>query len=159
MFPKPKNPKLSSRLTIIFLLIILTLVLSFLINYFFQSANQRAVVIAEQKFNIELAKTAKEKTIGLSQRKKLPEKNGLLFVYERSLIPTFWMKDMKFPIDIIWIKDDMVVGYEKNLNPVAGEVDLPIYQPRAFVNYVLEINAGLVEKYGIRVGDKVDFDI
>jgi len=92
---------------------------------------------------------------GLGGRRNLPENRGLLFAYDGYYVPKFWMKDMRFSIDIIWIKDKMVVGFEKN-TPVSNQNPLPTYQPKDFVNYVLEVNAGFVDKNQIKIGDRVE---
>ena len=114
-------------------------------------------MVSGQKLDVEVVRTTEEHRRGLSNRDNLSSGMGMLFVYENYNIPSFWMNDMKFPIDIIWVKDDMVVDYSKNLQPVPGNVDLPIYQPKTFVNYVLEVNAGFVDKFGIKIGDKFEF--
>jgi len=79
----------------------------------------------------------------------------MLFVFDGYYIPTFVMRDMLFSIDIIWIKDDMVVGFEKNMPRSELDKDLIAYQPKNFINYVLEVNAGFVEQNNIKIGDKV----
>jgi hypothetical protein len=67
------------------------------------------------------------------------------------------MKDMKFPIDIIWISGDEVVGIDENAEPEPGKPlsDLKIYYPPREIDSVLEVNAGTAEKYNLKVGDTV----
>ena len=70
------------------------------------------------------------------------------------------MKDMKFNIDLLWINDDKVLGIEKNMPaPLAGteDKDLLIYSSAEPVNRVLEINGGLVDQYGLKVGDSLEY--
>ncbi|MEK7167375.1 MAG: DUF192 domain-containing protein, partial [Patescibacteria group bacterium] len=76
--------------------------------------------------------------------------------YPKYFIPSFWMKDMRFSLDIIWIKDDMIIGFEKNVQPQPLGEELRVYQPESFVNYVLEVPAGFVDGKGIKIGDKVE---
>ncbi len=126
---------------------------------FFAVANlelKKPLFINDKKINIEVAGTSEKIARGLSGRKKLGENDGLLFVYDGYFIPAFWMKGMEFSIDIIWIKDDMVVGVEKNV-PLPSGSDWPTYRPQTFVNYVLEVNAGFVDKNGVKIGDAVNF--
>ena len=68
------------------------------------------------------------------------------------------MKDMKFPIDIIWIQGNEVVDIAPNLPVVAAEF-LSTYEPKVPANYVLEVNAGFVEEHGIKVGDNIEIRI
>lgn len=101
----------------------------------------------------EVATTKASRELGLSGRSKMSDTQGLLFVFEEPGKYGFWMKDMAFPLDIIWINDDgVVVSIERELTPES--------YPHTFINqasakYVLEINAGLAEKFGLYLGSKV----
>ena len=96
-------------------------------------------------------------TKGLSGRNNLPEDQGMLFIFEKKGTYGFWMRDMKFPIDIIFIDDDMVVYIVENASPGAQTPNLTIYIPDVPVNRVLELNAGQVKKLGIKKGIKITF--
>jgi uncharacterized membrane protein (UPF0127 family) len=68
------------------------------------------------------------------------------------------MKDMKFPLDMIWIYQDTIIDISQNVPvPTAGQniLTLPQFQPKSPVDKVLEIDAGLSAKYGFKIGDKV----
>lgn len=106
----------------------------------------------------EIAETDKEKGKGLSKRESLPISEGMLFVYEKPAIYTFWMKDMKFPIDIVWIdKDRKIVDMALNAQPEPDtDDDLQHYKPAGESQYILEINAGLVAANGLAIGDEVN---
>ncbi|TSC96800.1 MAG: hypothetical protein Athens101426_40 [Parcubacteria group bacterium Athens1014_26] len=113
------------------------------------------VKINNSVFEVEVAKSLAELSKGLSGREGLAESKGMLFVFSFSGKNGFWMKDMKFPLDIIWIKDNRIVGIEKNVPPPATAAEgLKIYYPPESINKVLEINAGLSDKLGIKVGDE-----
>ena len=114
----------------------------------------RIVYISNNKVVAELAITSQQMTQGLSGREKLADGHGMLFIYDGYYLPKFWMKNMKFPLDIIWIKDDLVAGVAKDLPP-EGEQPQQTYEPLTFINYVLEVPAGYVDKFGIKIGDKV----
>lgn len=87
---------------------------------------------------------------GLSGRVSLADKEGMLFVFPKPAVYRFWMKEMCFPIDIIWIgADKKVVGFSENLAP---ESYPEAFAPPGPVRYVLEVNAGWVRKHGIMVG-------
>ena len=85
----------------------------------------------------------------------------MLFVFEYADEHRFWMKDMLIPLDFVWIGADCaVVDVTTDVpQPAPGTVtgDLTVYRPSAPVLYTLEIDAGLVDELGIRVGDRVSF--
>ncbi|WP_425354760.1 DUF192 domain-containing protein, partial [Listeria monocytogenes] len=76
--------------------------------------------------------------MGLSGRSSLGINSGMFFIFDYEHLPRFWMKDMQFPIDIVWINKDMkIIGVEKNLN----QNTYPnTYSPKEKIKYVLEIN-------------------
>ena len=122
------------------------------------AAEHGSVIIDDVKVKVEIADEASEMARGLSNRKSLDKNHGMIFVFVEPGQPAFWMKDMEFPIDIIWIKNDVVVDIAPNLPVVAAEF-LSTYSPREPANYVLEVNAGFAKENGIKVGDKVDIKI
>lgn len=102
---------------------------------------------------IEMARTREEQTHGLSGRTTLSENRGMLFLYDKPGLYSFWMKDMRFPVDIIWIDSDQrIIDISKNALP---ESYPNTFQPREPAQYVLEVNAGFAEKYDINLGDAV----
>lgn len=119
------------------------------------AASHGSVIIGDTKVKVEVARETAELAKGLGGREKLDENRGMLFVFETPGQPAFWMKDMKFPIDIIWIMGDEVVDIAPNLPVVAAEF-LSTYEPKEPANYVLEVNAGFAKDHGIKVGDSVD---
>ncbi|MDJ0272657.1 MAG: DUF192 domain-containing protein [Candidatus Caldarchaeum sp.] len=115
------------------------------------------VKIREAVFSVEIADDDAERGRGLSGREKLPENRGMLFVFEKPGRYSFWMYEMRFALDIIWIDaDGLVVHIEENLQPCTPNQVCQSYTPSSDAKYVLEINAGLVKKHGIVVGDFVE---
>jgi uncharacterized protein len=112
-------------------------------------------VIGEHTFNLIVAKTESDKQVGLSDRKSLPKNTGMLFPYDSESYPVFWMKDMEFPIDILFIRDSKIVTIYKNIQPPNTSENIKLYQPEEPSDNVLEINAGLSDEYGIKKGDSV----
>lgn len=112
---------------------------------------------------VEIADTPEKTTLGLSYRESLPENHGMLFIFPETHIPTFWMKGMNFPLDMIWIdENNIVVDITENVpqpSPGTPEYELPHYSPKVATKNVLEVNAGFVEKNGIEVGDTVKLSI
>lgn len=117
------------------------------------------VTVGNQKFDVEVVKTDKDKQIGLTKYKSMRDNQGMLFVFDNPDIQNFWMKNMKFPIDIIFIKDDTIVSVVENAPVVAPKTEPVIYKSDSPVNYVLEVNDGLVKKHNIKQGDKIKIEI
>ena len=92
-------------------------------------------------------------SLGLSGKKAIKDDEGMLFVFEKPGNYGFWMKDMKFPIDIIWIsKDFSVIGIEKNLKPET----YPKIFGRDFISkYVLEVRSGFSDENEVKIGEPV----
>jgi uncharacterized protein len=107
---------------------------------------------------IEIADTPEKQQRGLSYRESLEESAGMLFSFNAPTRPAFWMFEMKFPLDMIWIRDNSIVFIHENVPaPTSGTPDseLPVYQPPVDIDSILEVNAGWVKKNGIVVGDSV----
>ncbi|MFA4872894.1 MAG: DUF192 domain-containing protein [Patescibacteria group bacterium] len=96
---------------------------------------------------VEVMRTPEEKAKGFSGRAGLDEGKGMLFVFDPPSMPSFWMKEMRFSIDIIWIYHDKVIGVTPNVPaPVNEYSPLPTYSPPSLVTHVLEVPAGWAEK-------------
>lgn len=110
-------------------------------------------------FKVQIAETMLARSQGLSGRESLGTDEGLLFLFGTSGMYPFWMKDMKFPIDIIWISGKTIAGFAESVNPEPEKTifSLTSYSPPQPVDTVLEINAGLVKQYGFQIGDQVAF--
>ena len=119
------------------------------------------VQIGEASFRVDVAVTGAERSQGLSGRATLEPDTGMLFVYDSDGPRTFWMPDMHFPLDMIWIRSDCVVtGVTANVpNPPASTPrdQLPRYPSDGPVRFVLELNAGQAAAHGITKDDKVQF--
>lgn len=124
-----------------------------------ETGDKQKILVAENIVYVDIARSAGEKTKGLSGRNSLGENEGMLFVFEENSRPTFWMKDMNFGLDIIWIDDGRIIYIHKNVpapEPGASDSELPKYSPPNVIDYVLEVNAGFADKYKIKVGDRVE---
>lgn len=122
--------------------------------------SKKEIRIDSTTIRVDLADTESERRNGLSGRESLEQDEGLLFIFDRKdIFPTFWMKDMKFPIDIIWINDEKIVKIDKNVPPPpegAEDKNLKLYNPDKPIDYVLEVNAGFSDRHNIKVGDGVE---
>lgn len=120
------------------------------------------VLIKDLNIDAEVANTADSKKKGLSGRSSMEIARGMLFVFDKSSNYTFWMKDMKFLIDIIWIDENKkVVHIVENASPEPDKKDgeLTRYASPNAAKYVLEINAGLSRLHYLQIGDIADFKL
>lgn len=108
-------------------------------------------------FEVELAKTEREREQGLMFRNTLKEDEGMLFIFDKDEVHLFWMKNTLIPLDIIWIdKNYNVVFISKNSQPCKLKNICPAINPGVFSRYVLEINAGLADAIGLESGERVN---
>ena len=104
-------------------------------------------------FLVEVARTRKERERGLMFRKNLAENQGMLFVFPQEKPRWFWMKNTLIPLDMIFIdRNQRIIGIVEQAIPEKEDL-LGGWKSK----FVLEINAGLVKKCGIKEGDKVEF--
>jgi uncharacterized protein len=113
--------------------------------------------IQNHTFSIEVAVTEAQKELGLGKREKLDANTGMLFPYDHKEQYNFWMKDMHFPLDFIWIDGKTVVDITKNVPPPTGTEQPVVITPKVPVDKIFEVNAGTIAKYGIQIGDTVEF--
>lgn len=110
-------------------------------------------IINDIEIELEIVRTDEEKARGLSGRESLAANAGMLFLYDQQTTPSFWMKEMNFPIDIIWIGGDKrIVDITENIAP---ETFPQLFRPRASVQYVLEVNATWAKNHNVAIGDEV----
>ncbi|MDR2709005.1 MAG: DUF192 domain-containing protein [Elusimicrobiota bacterium] len=114
------------------------------------------VQVGGNVFSLLVAKTSAQQQKGLGGYKTIPQ-DGMIFIFARPQTLVFYMKDMLFPIDIIWIANNKVVGFSLNV-PVEKNVavkDLKLYYSPALCDTVIELAAGSVKKLNIKAGDIV----
>ncbi len=122
------------------------------------SAYNQKLMIGNKNLQVEIVNTPEKMAQGLSGREKLRDGEGMLFVFNQKQTPAFWMKKMKFDLDLIWAADDKIIGMTPNVpapSSIEKEINLPRYYPPAVVDEVLEVNAGWTEKNRIAIGDAV----
>jgi uncharacterized membrane protein (UPF0127 family) len=113
------------------------------------------VVIDGRIFHAEVAKTPRDWEHGLSNRDSLPQNSAMLFVFDHPAYHAAWMKDMKFPLDILLILNHRIVALYENVPVSIPSKSLPLYGGDVQSDMALEINAGLSQKYSFRKGDIV----
>jgi hypothetical protein len=112
-----------------------------------------SVDIGNHKIYSEMVSSSEKMGRGLGGRRELCPSCGMLFEFERPGRYSFWMKDMQFPLDLVWIFQKKIVHIEKNIQPsFAG-----VLNSAEKADAVLEVNAGTIERLGIKMGDEVTF--
>ncbi len=105
----------------------------------------------------ELAITDEERQLGLMFREKINPDQGMLFVFEEEGIHSFWMKNMRFSLDILWLdKDKRIVHIERKVPP-GKNPPYPSYSPVYPAKYVLELKPGSVDEHKLKMFDQLVF--
>ncbi len=146
---------------IIVLLVVIVAGWFWFFNVFAHACNPplptKTLSIGGNEWTVEVATTMMQRSCGLSGRGRLDENDGMLFVFNSPGTQNFWMKGMNFSLDMVWISDNTVAGFAQNAAPQPGAAlwSLKIYSSPSNVDKVLEVSAGTVAKYNIKVGDMV----
>ena len=106
---------------------------------------------------MEIADDDAQRIRGLSGRAGLGSQRGMLFLHEDSVVQSYWMKDMAFPIAIIWIDGGEIVGFVEAAVP--EEPPLTIYTSPSPVDKVLEVSSGFVAQNKVKIGDILDIEL
>jgi uncharacterized protein len=106
---------------------------------------------------VELMINDEDRAMGLMFRPSLPPDRGLLFVFDRPDFHGFWMKNCKFPIDMVWLDEDKRVVHLAEAVPPCKTEPCPVYEPLRRASYVIEMNAGQARREKTVVGSTVSF--
>ncbi len=149
-----------------FAIIIAILVLPFIFRSKYPHVNKSMIVtntivfdkpliVGNKAITVAISDTEAKREQGLSGTAPLEPTQGMLFVFDSPLRPAFWMKDMNYPLDIVWINQDKkIVDVSENLNPNTYPMS---FSPIVPVMYVLEVPAGFYKINLLRAGDSVVF--
>lgn len=114
------------------------------------SFSHKKIIIGNIAVKAEIAKSLAEKQKGLSGRSFMRKNSGMLFVFSQPDFYSFWMKDMEFPIDIIWLDENLrIINIEKNITP---DTFPKKFIPQRPAKYALEVNGGWSDKNKIKNG-------
>jgi len=150
---------MSENVKLIFLflpVLVLILLIGLASNFktFFQG-ERPYVLINDQRIYVEIADSFEERKQGLSGRESLDSDKGVLFIYPEPGSYSFWMKEMKFNLDFVFINDQEVVDLKENI-PFPQEGEEPqIIKAEAEFDKALEVNQGIIKEIDIEVGDEV----
>lgn len=143
-----------------YILLVGSAIIIFFIFYFFGTTGKSrvgeygTVEINGKNISVENVSNSYDQYLGLSNRDNLCADCGMLFVFPDKKIEEFVMRNMKFPLDIVFISDNKIINIAENLSP-EGVSPVNFYTSSAPVNNVLEINAGYAQKNGIKAGDEI----
>ncbi len=115
--------------------------------------------IRDATVELEVVRTRSEQALGLGDRDSLPWGRGMLFPYERPHFATFWMKRMRFDIDIVWIRESRIVGIAHFVPHPREEGERPVtVRSPELIDQVLEVPAGFARAHGWKRGDRVSLE-
>tara|TARA_Y100000310_G_C20700181_1_gene828985 strand:- start:844 stop:1242 length:399 start_codon:yes stop_codon:yes gene_type:complete len=106
-------------------------------------------------FEVEVAETLEQQSLGLMFRDSLDQNKGMLFVYESTEPRSFWMQNTFIPLDIIWIDSNFKVTKIQRANPCQGPCE--VYT--GYGQYILELNQGTANNLGLEVGEEIKIKI
>jgi hypothetical protein len=134
----------------------------YLIHFHKPAPNFTEVKVNNTTIYSQIADTENERSLGLSFTKKLDENAGMLFIFEKTGAKNFWMRDMNYNIDIIWIDENKsVTGFVENADKNSYNKKNPeysrIYRSPENTKYVLEVATNTIQTLKIKIGDVLEF--
>lgn len=142
------------------ILIALAVIAGATFMYWQMTSAGEAIGLHHHTYHVAVMRTEAELEHGLSDTKSLPADHAMLFVFPQSSIQgtSIWMKDMNYPLDIVWLNNDRVVIHmEKNVLPStynrADPTKSTIFKPDQPARYVIELPSGTIDETGIVLGD------
>lgn len=126
----------------------------------FNDRDQVELTVNNKKIQVEVVNTEQSTALGLSGRESIGAE-GMLFIFPNTQVRHFWMKEMLFPIDIIWIHQQKVVGITENVpfpSPGTPISQLPKYRSPESVEMVLEVPAGFAQQNNLTVGMTISLE-
>ncbi len=149
-----KKSKIIHKINTTFFYLVILLSLCITLCSGFEFSREKFVVIKSRKIFLEIADSPKKQEQGLMHINRLPENFGMIFLFDRAEPRSFWMKNVEIPLDIIFIRKNIIVDIHKNV-PVDKENKGSIYETAHKADCVIEVNAGFCDKYDVKPGDKV----
>jgi hypothetical protein len=125
----------------------------------FQELKKEKIIVrfGDYSFQVEVAQNSWQRAKGLMFRKEIKENQGMLFIFPKSGLYNFWMKNVRFPLDLIWIdQEKKIVDLKFQQKPCLSGPCL-IIKPQALAQYVLELKGGVANKTGMTIGSQLEF--
>lgn len=140
-------------ITLIILFLIGLVVFIYLLKKNNPNFQSQEFIIKNQKYNLEVAHTLPQKSLGLSNRTNLCQNCGMIFLFNQNGTLPFWMKDTLIPLDMIWINS---IGQVTDIITATQTNSTKILQNTQPAKYVIELNAGESNNIGLKIGDIID---
>ena len=118
-----------------------------------------SVEIGGERFSVEIADTSEKQALGLMFRDEMADDHGMIFVFKNEAPRSFWMKNCRIPLDIMYFDKDLKMISASLNTPPCKTAQCPSYPSKGPAKYVLELNAGMATKLGIGVGDQLTLDL
>jgi uncharacterized membrane protein (UPF0127 family) len=119
-------------------------------------ASGPSVELKGHRFDVEIAADDATRQRGLMFRDSMPADHGMLFLFDHPYMQSFWMKNCRMPLDILYFDQEYkLVNVQERVPPCRSAVDsrCPVYASTGPAQYVLELNSGTAEKLGVKAGD------
>ena len=123
------------------------------------SAGEPSVELAGKTFRVEVADSSEEQALGLMFRDSMPADEGMIFIFPNEAPRSFWMKNTRIPLDIMYFDKDLKLVSISADTPPCKVSRCPSYPSIAPAQYVLELNAGMAASLGVGVGDKLTLNL
>jgi hypothetical protein len=114
---------------------------------------------SEKVLQVEVMVEDEDRALGLMFRQSLPEDRGMLFLFDRLGFHGIWMKNCRFPIDIVWLDEEQRVVHVAQAVPPCEKDPCPAYEPLQRALYVLELGSGQAAREGVSLGSRIDFEL
>jgi uncharacterized membrane protein (UPF0127 family) len=119
------------------------------------ASGEPSVNVGGKSFKVEIADTQEKQALGLMFRDSLPADEGMIFVFPNEAPRSFWMKNCRIPLDIMYFDKELKLVSISANTPPCKVSRCPSYPSKAPAQYVLELNAGTASLLGIGIGDKL----
>ncbi|HIK18375.1 MAG TPA: DUF192 domain-containing protein [Leptolyngbyaceae cyanobacterium M33_DOE_097] len=116
------------------------------------------VEIANQVIELEVARTPAEQAMGLMYRESLPDNRGMLFIFNPPRPVGFWMKNVRFPLDMVFLRNQKIIQIASEVPPCEAK-PCPIYSPPGVVDQVIELRGGRAKELQLKQGDRVEVEL
>jgi len=153
----------TSFLTALGIILIFFVLLAFGARYFFikevaewKDGSVVSFYIGSVETQAEIASSPRKKQQGLSGYTSLPQNQGMLFVFGNASSRSFWMYNMNFPLDFVWIRENRVIGTTQNVPIYTDDIITTIHSPEP-VDMILEFEAGTINRLNIKEGEFIRF--
>jgi uncharacterized membrane protein (UPF0127 family) len=164
MSEEPKPKKVSEKnetswRTWLFIAVAVAMIAATPFLIWMQRSTQSAVAMIDERISVrvEVADTDYTRERGLSGHAPLAADEGMFFIFNTASRNAFWMKEMLFPLDIIWIRENEIVDITTDVPPPTDfSQPLPLYRPMVPADKVLEVQAGFAKEHGLRLGMPVE---